>query len=486
VFLGLEAAEVALIGDDRVGRALLLLFDADRATLLNSLVLDAVRAFDVDVTQLHNDSTSIRLSGTYATSHGAPRGGKATVAPERGHSKDFRPDLKQLVFILTVAADGAVPIAHRVESGATEDSTTHIGTWDGLCALLGRTDFLYVADSKLATRANMGHIDKNHGRFVSVLPASRKEDAAFRAWIFDHEPEWTEALRRAGRRLGDPDDVFATTEAPWPSAEGYRVVWVLSSDKVERDAESRRARIAAGIAALDHLNQRLLSAKTRMKTTVVIEEAARDALAATGAVRWVSFEVEEYEEVRHRQESRGRPGQNTRYRRLARIRHRVHFTVHEDLVATDAASDGCWPLVTNDRDLAAADLLVAYKHQPSLERRHHVLKGDQLVAPVFLHDPARIEGLMTCHFIALLVQALVELQVRRAMAARGVSELPLYPEDRACPAPSAARIFEVFAGLARQHLYDADGRLIQTFSPELTGLQRQLLDLLGVPAERYR
>ena len=72
------------------------------------------------------------------------------------------------------------------------------------------------------------------------------------------------------------------------------------------------------------------------------------------------------------------------------------------------------------------------------------------------------------------------------MAARGVSELPLYPEDRACPAPSAARIFEVFAGLARQHLYDADGRLIQTFSPDLTGLQRQLLDLLGVPAERYR
>jgi hypothetical protein len=39
--------------------------------------------------------------------------------------------------------------------------------------------------------------------------------------------------------------------------------------------------------------------------------------------------------------------------------------------------------------------------QPSLERRHHQLKGDQLVAPMFLHDPARIEGLMTCHFIAL-------------------------------------------------------------------------------------
>jgi len=92
------------------------------------------------------------------------------VAAARGHSKDHRPDLLQLVWILTVAADGAVPIAHRLESGNTEDSTTHIATWDSLCALLGRNDFLYVADCKLATRENMEHIDKGGGRFVSVLP----------------------------------------------------------------------------------------------------------------------------------------------------------------------------------------------------------------------------------------------------------------------------------------------------------------------------
>ena len=169
-----------------------------------------------------------------------------------------------------------------------------------------------------------------------------------------------------------------------------------------------------------------------------------------------------------------------------RIRHQVRFSVADDVVAQDACSDGCWPLITNDRALLGAELLVVYKHQPSLERRHHLLKGDQLVAPVFLHDPARIEGLMACHFIALLVGALVELVVRRAMADRGITELHLYPEDRACPAPSAARIFEVFAGLSRQHLLDAHGNLVQTFSPELSKLQRQLLDLLGVPAVRYR
>ncbi|EQD67892.1 hypothetical protein B1B_05777, partial [mine drainage metagenome] len=56
----------------------------------------------------------------------------------------------------SVSADGAVPVACRIADGNTEDSTTHIETWDLLVALFGRSDFLYVADSKLSTRDNMG------------------------------------------------------------------------------------------------------------------------------------------------------------------------------------------------------------------------------------------------------------------------------------------------------------------------------------------
>ena len=91
-----------------------------------------------------------------------------------------------------------------------------------------------------------------------------------------------------------------------------------------------------------------------------------------------------------RQETRGRPGADTRYRRVTRRRHYLSFSVDENLVVRDARSDGCWPLVTNDRDMAEAQFLVAYKRQPDLERRHHQLKSDLFVAPMFLRDPARI------------------------------------------------------------------------------------------------
>ena len=238
--LDLRPGEAGLLNDDRVGRALDQLFDSDRGSLLTGLVLHAVREFGVDCSQLHNDSTSIVLHGDYTGADGWERGGKPTVAAARGHSKDHRPDLKQLVLILTVSADGAVPLAHRLAAGNTNDDQTHIATWDELCALTDRSDFLYVADSKLCTRDQMTHIDQRAGRFVTVLPRTRREDGQLRDWMATSTPEFTEAVRRPGKRDGDPDQVWKVTPAPFPSSEGHRIVWVHSSVKQYRTDRTRR------------------------------------------------------------------------------------------------------------------------------------------------------------------------------------------------------------------------------------------------------
>lgn len=48
-----------------------------------------------------------------------------------------------------------------------------------LCQLTGRRDFLYVADCKLATSENMACLHQRQGRFITVPPRTRREDAAF-------------------------------------------------------------------------------------------------------------------------------------------------------------------------------------------------------------------------------------------------------------------------------------------------------------------
>ena len=483
--VGLTTDDLELLNDDRVGRMLSRLFDADRASLLTRLVLDAVETFDIDLSRLHNDSTSLQLSGAYEHADGHTRGGKPTPAVNLGFSKDHRPDLKQLVWILTVSADGAVPIAFRVVDGNTADVTTHIDTWDHLVALTGSVGFLYVADSKLATFDNVAHIHTRGGRFLSVLPASRREDRIFRDWVVTNTPEWSFAQRVPSRQPDTPDDILSTYEDHLPSADGHRIIWVHSTAKARRDATRRHARIAKAIAAIDALNVRLSSPRCRIKTVLAAEAEAREAIEEVHATRWVRFRVEQDSVESFRQAKRGRPGPNTAYKKIVTTTLRIRFTVDEAQVAHDAASDGMWPLLTNDPDMAAAELLDAYKWQPNLEKRHAQLKGTQLVAPMWLRDPARIEGLLTCHFIAMLIAALIERTIRRAMADAGLTELSLYPEDRGCVAPTTARILEIFAGVARHHLTTPDGTILRTFHPELTDLQRQILDLLDIPCSIY-
>ncbi len=480
--LGLSIDEVRVVNDDRVGRALEALFDADRASLLTAVVLQAVSEFGVDTSQLHNDSTSISVHGFYAHADGAPRDGKPTPVITFGLSKDHRPDLKQLVWILTVAGDGAVPITYRLADGNTTDDRTHVPTWDGLAALLGRTDFLYVADSKLCSRPAMSHINDKGGRFVTLLTRSRNEDGDFRDWVQTHTPEWIPAITRPGKHLGDPDEIYSVAPAPALSTEGYRIVWVHSTNKATHDAFTRQARIDDGLTKIEALAVKLAGPRCRIKTRAALEQALSSAL--THAARWVTATITETILTTTVQQTRGQPGPKTRYRHIQTSHFTLQPNIDLDHVSYDAASDGCFPLITNDHDLTDTAVLTAYRYQPNLERRHHLLKSVQNAAPVLLHNPARIEALFCCQFLALLIQALIEREVRTAMVRAATTHIGLYPELRACTAPSTERILEIFAPISRHHLYQHDA-LIQTFPAELTDLHQQILDLLGLSTDTY-
>ena len=76
--LGLGPGDAAALNDDRVGQMLDRLCDADRATLITSTVLGVICDFGVSTTQLHNDSTTVTVTGNYPHADGRQRGGKAT------------------------------------------------------------------------------------------------------------------------------------------------------------------------------------------------------------------------------------------------------------------------------------------------------------------------------------------------------------------------------------------------------------------------
>jgi len=70
------------------------------------------------------------------------------------------------------------------------------------------------------------------------------------------------------------------------------------------------------------------------------------------------------------------------------------------------------------------------------------------------------------------------------MTSHNVTDLALYHEGRTSRAPTAARVFDLYAETTRNHLI-RDGKTIQIFEPDLTPLQRQVLDLLAIPQGAY-
>ena len=86
--------------------------------------------------------------------------------------------------------------------------------------------------------------------------------------------------------------------------------------------------------------------------------------------------------------------------------------------------------------LSALELLLAYKQQPMIEKRFSQLKTDFVVAPVFLKEASRIQALLCVYFFALLVESLLERELRRAMERRGGREPAVVPRG---PRRAAAR-----------------------------------------------
>ena len=482
--LGLTPDEVGRLNDDRVGRALDKLFAADVPSLVLAVATHVVKEFGVGLDELHNDSTTVSFCGAYLDAAVERRVlGSPTLAITFGHNKDHRPDLKQLLFILTVTADGGVPLHFRAASGNVTDDQTHCDTWELLCQLTGRRDFLYVADSKLATRENMAYVHQRKGRFVTLLPRTRAEDAAFRELVGRGQAVWRPLWKKTDDN-GEVTDHYSTSETPGVSSEGYRLVWYHSLCKAQRDAVARSGRIEKTLKQLATLREKLRSPRTRYRQQAKVAQAVAEILESRGSAAWIVAEVETQSEETFHQVTRGRPGKDTQYTKTVTPRFDLSYRIDDAAVAEDAASDGVFPLITNVTDLDELELLKTYKRQSTIEKRFSQLKTDFEVAPVYLKAVHRIQALLAVYFFALLVESLLERELRQAMQRKEIDSLPLYPEGRACRWPTSRRVIDLFEPIQR-HTLTRGKQSAEVLVTELTRVQCRILTLLGLPSKQY-
>lgn len=475
--LGLTPAQKAAINDDRVGRALDALASERGRNIFFRLALRLIKQFNLDTSRIHSDTTTLTLSGRYEGSQASPR-------ITYGKNKDHRPDLKQLVFGLNVTADGAVPISHQIYSGNRTDDTVHRSNTEELRQLLGRDDFIYVADCKLCTFDNLQAIRGYGGDFVTVLPRSRKEDARFRTSLRLREtpPRWKTILKVPNaRRKTEPPDIYSSCAGPAKTDDDFRLVWIRSSQKALLDAQIREDNLRRAEVDLAELGRGLN--RRHLKKKRQVREKIRAILKKYRVEDWLEATLHQYDEVSTRHLSRGRPRADAALLEIRTPKLRLQVKRLADVLKRQAHTDGVFPLVTSLMRESKKRLLQIYKYQAYIEKRFSQIKTEHEIAPAYLKKPQRVAGLIHAYFIALALTGLIERQVRKGMVARGIEQLPLLPEGRMTSTPTASRILEAFTGVSWFDFQRGADNV--AFPIKLNSLQLLLLDLLEVPRSSY-
>lgn len=354
---GLEA-----MTEDQAYRAMDLLVEADATAGVQEAVFFAVAdLLNLEVDLLFFDTTSTYFETPLDEGDGGFR--------RRGHSKDHRPDLPQVVIGLAVTREG-IPVRCWCWPGNTNDMTVLPEVKDDLRGWrLGRV--VTVVDRGFSSDANLAYLRRAGGHWIA---GERMRDGS---------PDAAAALSRQGRYQQVRDNL-RVKEVHLDSTGDRR--WIVCHNPAEATRDK---------ATRDALIERL-----ETELAAIAAARARDAAKAKKTKKKVSDDA-------HRKAECALRGHKTLGRYL---RQSATGRLHIDRAAIRAEErlDGKYLLSTSDPDLSAEDVALGYKNLLEAERGFRDLKSTLELRPVFHRLEGRIRAHVLICWLALLVIRVAE------------------------------------------------------------------------------
>src|SRR5260370_28832159 len=156
----LLALPAPLVNDDRMYRSLDRLI-AHKAALEQHLVARLGELFALDYDLLLYDVTSVYFEGL----------ADANPRAQRGHSRDHRPDCKQVCLALVVTREG-MPLGYEVFAGNRTDVTTVEDIVEAMEARYGLAQRIWVMDRGMTSEANLEWLRETGRRYLVGTPKS--------------------------------------------------------------------------------------------------------------------------------------------------------------------------------------------------------------------------------------------------------------------------------------------------------------------------
>lgn len=451
---------------------------------------DLPRAWDA-----HQDTTSVTVFGDYDLAD--------EPLPTYGFSKDHRPDLRQLIFGLTLHGSAGIPVLGTMLDGNTSDVTVNRIHLAALAERLPEPgQVTLIADCKLVDAETVGQVLDAGLHFVSLLPDTfdLRRQAIEGTWEADPDvATWPLLLERPGPTKDAPPEQWRG----WSAEHPFLVRRRGTDGTVVEEARMLRALVVHSTSAARRFEDSLTERMEKERETIAKAEAkvgrqpyrcAEDARKAAekqaAGLRFHQAAIAVTSVARPLK--RGRAG---RPKKDEPVPTETVWTVawtlsrDEDAIAAERRRASCFVLLTDHTDDEEGwddgSVLAAYKRQHLVEGAtgFHWLKGPAAVAPVFLKTPARIRALGLVFLLALMVRNHLQFTLRRKLVETGDTLLhPFTKKGVQNPTTEIALVH--FGGVTtlRQTLPSGEVRRLPT---TLRPPARKILDLLGFSPEIF-
>jgi transposase len=436
-----------------------------------------ISEFNIENDLCHNDTTSASVYGECSNNKTAH-----SLKISFGYSKKHRQDLKQLVWSLSVSSDSAFPLFQKAYSGNTADVETYVEQWQNLIDLLGRRDFLYVADSKIITKENMAQIHDNEGFFIAPAPMYESYKTPFHEALDHHDHEILIPYKdKINRGFEIPLTISHETK-DYP----FRMIILYDHGLFARKRRTLKNRVANTKTAFKELNKKLN--KYKLKTEEAIDKACASILKKYYTTDFFKYSIKNEPLTTYKNKKRGRPAKNKKQDKIAV--NTDHFSVglkfDEAIFEKALYRCGYYPLLTNKsrEDLTIEAAMMAHKNQYKSEHTNRRAKSGYNLEPIYLQTPERIEALLFLFKIALQVIVLIERAARTNIRERDMGLDNFMPNRKDVRNPKTEYLLAEFQDIVTGEMVLPDGNTYG-FVSELNELQKDILSILQVPNEVF-
>ncbi len=286
------------------------------------------------------DTTSLYFEGQGGESLG-----------QYGHSKDHRPDERQMVVGAVLDGEGR-PICCELWPGNTTDVATLIPIVDRLWRRFRIRKVCIVADRGMISQSTVADLEQQGWPYI--LGARMRKQKEVREQVLADRRRFRVVH---GARAKNTDPAPLKVKDVW--VEDRRYVVCLNEEEVAHDRAAREA-IVAGLREKLHQGDKALVG-------------------------------------------------NEGYRRFLKVQGEGHFAVDEAKIEAEARLDGTWVLRTNT-ELPAAEVALQFKRLWMVEHWFRSCKSLLETRPIYHHCDDTIRGHVFCSFLALMLR--YELQAR--------------------------------------------------------------------------